>query len=91
MSQQAQAIQKFKFRRTNYLIRSYKWQRNTIELQPLYPRAAKALGAKDVVEVQVELDEAGNVVSASAIDGHPLLKDAAETAVTTMLNSQRPA
>lgn len=49
-------------------------------VKPLYPRAAKAAGAKGVVKVQVELDEAGNVVSASATDGHLLLRDAAETA-----------
>ncbi len=49
-------------------------------VKPLYPRAAKALGAKGVVKVQVELDEAGNVVSAKATEGHPLLTEAAETA-----------
>lgn len=49
-------------------------------VKPLYPRAAKALRAKGVVQVQVELDESGNVVSATATDGHPLLRDAAETA-----------
>ena len=44
---------------------------------PAYPAAAKAVGAKGSVSVQVLIDENGNVVSASAASGHPLLRQAA--------------
>jgi periplasmic protein TonB len=47
---------------------------------PAYPAAAKAVGAKGSVSVQVLIDENGNVVSASATGGHPLLRSAAEGA-----------
>lgn len=47
---------------------------------PPYPAAAKAVGAKGSVSVQVLIDENGNVVSASASNGHPLLRSAAEGA-----------
>lgn len=47
---------------------------------PAYPAAAKAVGAKGSVSVQVLIDENGNVVSASAASGHPLLRSAAEGA-----------
>ncbi len=45
--------------------------------KPAYPPAAKAVGATGMVNVQVTIDEAGNVVSAVATSGHPLLKPAA--------------
>jgi TonB family protein len=45
--------------------------------KPVYPAAAKAVGATGTVNIQVELDELGNVVSANAISGHPLLQVAA--------------
>lgn len=48
--------------------------------QPAYPPAAKAVRAGGTVTVQVKIDENGNVVSASAASGHPLLKAAAEGA-----------
>lgn len=48
--------------------------------QPAYPPAAKAVRASGTVSVQVKIDENGNVVSASAVSGHPLLKAAAEQA-----------
>ena len=48
--------------------------------QPTYPPAAKAVRAAGTVTVQVKIDENGNVVSASAVSGHPLLKTAAEQA-----------
>ena len=48
--------------------------------KPPYPQAAKAVGASGKVDVQVTIDEYGSVVSARAISGHPLLKDAAERA-----------
>lgn len=44
---------------------------------PSYPAAAKNIGAKGQVKVQVLIDENGNVVSANAVSGHPLLKSSA--------------
>jgi TonB family protein len=48
--------------------------------QPEYPPAARAANAEGTVTVQVVIDEAGNVVSAAAMTGHPLLREAAEQA-----------
>jgi len=48
--------------------------------KPAYPAAAKAVGAGGAVTVQVLIDESGNVVSASAVSGHPLLRAAAVAA-----------
>lgn len=45
--------------------------------QPAYPALAKAARAKGTVVVKVTVDETGNVVSASAVSGHPLLHAAA--------------
>lgn len=45
--------------------------------QPEYPAVAKAAGAQGPVQVQVSIDENGNVVTAEAITGHPLLRQAA--------------
>lgn len=45
--------------------------------KPPYPPAAKAVRASGAVNVQVLIDESGNVVSASAVSGHPLLRQAA--------------
>lgn len=47
---------------------------------PEYPAAARAVRASGAVSVQVLIDEEGNVVSASAVSGHPLLRAAAESA-----------
>ena len=47
---------------------------------PVYPPAAKAVKASGVINVQIMIDESGNVISAHAITGHPLLRQAAETA-----------
>jgi TonB family protein len=47
---------------------------------PAYPAAAKAVGAQGSVSVQITLDEEGNVVSAVAVSGHPLLRAASEKA-----------
>lgn len=47
---------------------------------PIYPAAAKAVSAVGNVDVQVLIDESGAVVSAKAVSGHPLLRDAAERA-----------
>lgn len=48
--------------------------------KPPYPPTAKAVNASGAVQVQVLIDETGNVVSAKAISGHPLLRDASERA-----------
>jgi TonB family protein len=47
---------------------------------PAYPPAAKAVGASGKVDVQVVIDELGKVVSASAVSGNLLLRQAAEKA-----------
>ncbi|MBA2738025.1 MAG: energy transducer TonB, partial [Pyrinomonadaceae bacterium] len=47
---------------------------------PAYPAAAKAMRAAGRVMVQVTLDESGNVMSAKATSGHPLLRQSAEAA-----------
>jgi TonB family protein len=45
--------------------------------QPPYPPAARAVNAAGSVTVQVLVDEKGEVVSATALSGHPLLRAAA--------------
>ncbi len=45
--------------------------------KPAYQPAARAVNAEGAVSVQVLIDEEGNVVSASAVSGHPLLRAAA--------------
>lgn len=44
---------------------------------PAYPPAARAVGASGAVNVNVVIDESGNVISAEAISGHALLRQAA--------------
>ena len=44
--------------------------------QPAYPPLAVAAQAKGVVNVQVTVDENGDVISAQALSGHPLLRQA---------------
>ena len=48
--------------------------------KPSYPAAARAVGASGAVNVQVTIDENGDVISAAAVSGHPLLRQAAEQA-----------
>src|SRR4029453_11149224 len=48
--------------------------------QPEYPAIARAARASGTVEVQVLVDEQGNVVSAHAVGGHLLLRGAAVSA-----------
>lgn len=48
--------------------------------KPVYTAAAKAVNAVGDVNVQVLIDEKGNVVSAKALSGHLLLRDSAERA-----------
>ncbi len=45
--------------------------------KPAYPAIAKAAKASGIVSVQVTIDENGNVISASAVSGHALLKASA--------------
>lgn len=47
---------------------------------PVKPQTAKAVGAAGSVSVQVTIDEAGNVISAVATSGHPLLRAVAAQA-----------
>jgi TonB family protein len=49
-------------------------------VQPTYPPLAKAARVTGSVVVEVVVDEQGNVASALALTGHPLLKDAATSA-----------
>jgi TonB family protein len=61
---------------------------------PSYPPAAKAVNASGAVSIQVLVDENGDVISATAVSGHPLLRAAAESAARaakfspTLLNGQ---
>jgi len=48
--------------------------------KPPYPPAARAVKAAGTVVVQVTIDESGNVISARAVSGHPLLQAAAVAA-----------
>ena len=48
--------------------------------QPPYPPIAKQAKASGTVVVQVTVDEQGNVISARAVSGHPLLQAASVTA-----------
>src|SRR6185295_12287590 len=45
--------------------------------EPAYPPLAKAARISGNVEVEVVIDQRGNVTDARAVSGHPLLKDAA--------------
>lgn len=48
--------------------------------KPAYPPAARAVRAGGTVSVQLTIDEDGNVSSAAAVSGHPLLRAAAVAA-----------
>lgn len=49
-------------------------------IKPQFSPAAKAVKAGGAVNVQVVIDEKGNVISASAVSGHQLLRKSAEDA-----------
>ena len=49
-------------------------------VQPSYPAIARQAHASGTVIVQVTIDENGNVISAHAVSGHPLLQAAAAAA-----------
>ncbi len=63
-------------------------------VKPPYPAAARAVRAAGAVNVQVTIDEQGNVISAQAVSGHPLLRAAsvqaarASTFSPTLLQGQ---
>ena len=48
--------------------------------KPIYPAAAKAVRASGAVNVRVTVDENGDIVSAEAVSGHPLLRASATAA-----------
>lgn len=48
--------------------------------KPIYSAAAIAVGAKGAVDVQITIDEQGNVIAAKAVSGNPLLRPEAEKA-----------
>ncbi|HEY8225701.1 MAG TPA: TonB family protein [Pyrinomonadaceae bacterium] len=54
--------------------------RALIVTQPEYPEIARAAHAAGIVVITVLVDEAGNVISAHAVSGHPLLQAAAVAA-----------
>lgn len=62
------------------------------KIEPAYPPLAKTVHVDGAVSVEVLIDEKGNVVSARALSGHPLLREAAVAAARgwkwnpTMLN-----
>jgi protein TonB len=49
----------------------------TRRVQPPYPSMAKTAGIEGTVVVEVTVAEGGSVISARAVSGHPLLRDAA--------------
>lgn len=60
--------------------------------KPSFPREALEAGADGIVKVEVVIDPQGNVVSAKAIAGNPLLYNSAEeTARKTKFRSVEPA
>ena len=48
---------------------------------PTYPPIARAARASGAVNVQIVVDEEGNVISATPVSGHPLLQQSAPQAV----------
>ncbi len=63
--------------------------------KPAYPGAARAVRAAGPVSVRVVVNEEGNVFTAEAVSGHPLLRSSAEKAAcgakfTPMIVSGKP-
>lgn len=50
------------------------------KIKPAYPASAHEAGASGTVEVRLVIDEAGKVIWVRAVNGHPLLRQAAEDA-----------
>jgi len=48
--------------------------------KPNYPQMAKMIGLQGRVTVQVLIDETGKVISARAVDGHPMFRQVSESA-----------
>jgi TonB family protein len=64
-------------------------------VEPEYPAIARSAHASGTVMIEVEVDESGNVTSARAVSGHPLLQNAAVQAArqwkfTPMMLSGKP-
>ncbi len=59
--------------------------------KPAFPSSAKQAGANGQVIVQVTVDQDGNVISAKAMNGHPLLRSPAEIAAKQARFSPRIA
>ncbi|MGH9938304.1 MAG: TonB family protein, partial [Blastocatellia bacterium] len=49
----------------------------TRKVQPAYPAIAKAAKTSGAVQVQITVNESGEVINAQVINGHPSLRDAA--------------
>jgi len=49
----------------------------TRKVEPAYPVTAKAARATGAVQVQITINESGEVTNAQAISGHPMLRDGA--------------
>jgi len=56
-------------------------------ITPVYPSEARAVRASGVVEVQVVIDKKGDVISATATSGHPLLRASATRAARASIFS----
>jgi TonB family protein len=50
------------------------------KVKPFYPTPARSMNAAGKVEVRITISEAGRVIKATAISGHPALRHAAEDA-----------
>ena len=55
--------------------------------KPPYPPAARAVRASGAVNIQVLIEEDGNVFTAAAVSGHPLLRAAARNAACSAVFS----
>ena len=62
------------------LLQSTESPRVVAAVAPIYPPIAAAARAMSDVIVEVKIDPAGNVSSAEAVSGHPLLQQAAKMA-----------
>lgn len=65
------------------------------QTEPNYPPAAKAVRARGKVLVLIIVDEKGNVIKATAINGHPLLRASSESAIKnwkyrTIIENNKP-
>jgi Ca-activated chloride channel family protein len=49
----------------------------TKKVQPAYPAIAKSARARGAVQVQITINESGEVINARVVNGHPVFRDAA--------------